>query len=202
MSIWIKAGLVFIFAFSLIVNACSQTKKTENTENTSAQEEIEIAAYLKDTTEAEKIEDSAVVVVPNKVDSSETKRIKLISEAEKLIGVRYCPASNSPQSGFDCSGFVWYVFNKIGMEVPRSSSAFANVGREVKLEDAKPGDVIVFTGTTNYNKSQPGHVGIVYKKGSPLQFIHSTSGKAYGVTITPFEKNYVKRFIKIVRVIN
>lgn len=181
MSNWIKAGLVFVFAFSLIGNACSQTKKTKNTAVT---------------------EKTAAVVTPKKVDSSETKRNKLIGEAEKLIGVRYCPASSSPQSGFDCSGFVWYVFQKIGMEVPRSSSAFANVGREVKLENAKPGDIIVFTGTTNYNKSRPGHVGIVYKTGNPLQFIHSTSGKAYGVTITPLEKNYIKRFIKVVRVIN
>ncbi len=174
MNTWIKIGLTCALGFSLVVKTCSQTPKPEKT----------------------------YVIVQKKTDSSNAKRSQLIKEAEKLIGVRYCSASSSPQSGFDCSGFVWYVFNKIGMEVPRSSSAFLNFGKEVKPEDAKPGDIIVFTGTTNFNKSQPGHVGIVYKTDNPLQFIHSTSGKAYGVTIMPLEKGYVKRFIKIVRVIN
>ncbi|WP_432712696.1 C40 family peptidase, partial [Pedobacter sp.] len=46
----------------------------------------------------------------------------LISFAKTLIGIPYHYASSNPQKGFDCSGFVNYVFNNFGVKVPRSSS--------------------------------------------------------------------------------
>ena len=102
--------------------------------------------------------------------------------------------------GFDCSGFITYVFNQFRIAVPRSSKDFTNIQHEVPLQDAKPGDIILFTGTDSSIRVV-GHMGIITENNNgAVQFIHSTSGKQYGVTITLLEKYYMGRFIKVIRI--
>lgn len=72
---------------------------------------------------------------------------QLLSFARTLIGIPYKYASTDPAQGFDCSGFITYVFNNFKIQVPRSSIDFTNVGIEVPVEKAMPGDLILFTGT-------------------------------------------------------
>lgn len=125
----------------------------------------------------------------------------LIDFAKKLIGIPYKYATSNPDIGFDCSGFVSYVFKNFGFSVPRSSSEFASTGSETSLKDAKVGDVLVFTGT-NPRVRTIGHVGIVYSvDGDSITFIHSTSGKAHGVTITELNDYYKSRFLKVMRIL-
>ena len=120
--------------------------------------------------------------------------------ARTLIGIPYLYASIDPAKGFDCSGFITYVFNHFGMKVPRSSVDFTNYGKEISIEKAKPGDLILFTGTDSTTRIV-GHMGIVESiKNDTLHFIHSTSGKMKGVVITPFGKYYRSRFVKVIRV--
>jgi cell wall-associated NlpC family hydrolase len=121
--------------------------------------------------------------------------------ARTLIGIPYLYASTDPSKGFDCSGFITYVFNHFRISVPRSSVDFTDVGHEVNMEDAKPGDLILFTGTDSTIRIV-GHMGIVEsRKDDTLYFIHSTSGKDnLGVTITPFERYYRSRFVKVIRI--
>ncbi|WP_256007346.1 MULTISPECIES: C40 family peptidase [Pedobacter] len=127
---------------------------------------------------------------------------RLLDFAKTMIGVRYRSASSSPSRGFDCSGFVNYVFSNFGFKVPRSSRAFASSGSSKKLEDASIGDVIVFTGTNSRSRT-PGHVGIVYAvNGDEIKFIHSSSGSRKGVTISSLNEGfYRKRFLKIVSIL-
>ncbi|RZL18841.1 MAG: NlpC/P60 family protein [Pedobacter sp.] len=127
---------------------------------------------------------------------------KLLDFAKTMLGIRYRSASSSPSRGFDCSGFVNYVFSNFGFKVPRSSRDFAASGESKKLEDAKIGDVILFTGTNSRSRT-PGHVGIVYSvDGDEVKFIHSSSGHAKGVTITSLDEGfYKKRFLKIVSIL-
>ena len=126
---------------------------------------------------------------------------QLIGFAKTLVGVPYRYASSSPQHGFDCSGFVSYVFHNFGFNVPRSSSEFSNTGTPVDLSKAKVGDVLIFTGT-NPRVRTVGHVGIIYSiDGDEIQFIHATSGKANAVTITPLNDYYKGRFLKAVSII-
>src|SRR5689334_1098531 len=103
---------------------------------------------------------------------------QLISYAQKFKGTRYKYASADPVKGFDCSGFVLYVFKHFHVNVPRSSSAFARIGKKVTLDDAKPGDIILFTGPRSTRPGSVGHVGIVTSGGPNISFIHATSGKA------------------------
>ena len=70
------------------------------------------------------------------------------------------------------------------------------------MEDAKPGDVILFTGTRTHHPHSIGHVGIVFSNdGDGLKFIHSTSGKEYGVTISSMDDTYKRRFVQVVRLL-
>ncbi len=135
------------------------------------------------------------------INTKKTTPDSLLDFARTLIGVSYLYASTDPAKGFDCSGFITYVFNHFGISVPRSSVDFTDIGTAVDIQDAKPGDLILFTGTDSTIRIV-GHMGIVEsRKDDTLYFIHSTSGKNnLGVVITPFETYYRSRFVKIIRV--
>jgi lipoprotein Spr len=134
------------------------------------------------------------------LDTNSTSADSLIHFAESLLGVHYRPATSDPLRGFDCSGFVSYVFKNFNFNVPRSSCEFINVGEKIRFEDARPGDIILFTSPTHHHRI--GHVGIVYcNTNDEFKFIHSTSGKEYGVTITSMDENYKRRFVQIIRLL-
>jgi cell wall-associated NlpC family hydrolase len=109
-------------------------------------------------------------------------------------------ASSEPEKGFDCSGFITYVFSHFGVAVPRSSIDFTNLGLEIPKEFAGPGDLILFTGTDSTIRIV-GHMGIIESnERGTLLFLHSTFGKAYGVVISPLVGYYETRFVKVIRV--
>ncbi|MFD0792106.1 C40 family peptidase [Mucilaginibacter litoreus] len=125
---------------------------------------------------------------------------QLVTFANTLKGTPYKYASTDPAEGFDCSGFITYVFNHFGIKVPRRSFDFVHVDHEVKISNAKPGDLILFTGTDSTDR-EVGHMGIVVSKpGDTVSFIHSTSGKGKGVVITPFNSYYAGRYVKTIRI--
>lgn len=70
----------------------------------------------------------------------------VIPTAERYIGVKYRWGGTSPTSGFDCSGYVQYVFAKHGVKLPRTSRAQANAGARVPLtwQSLRTGDLIMF----------------------------------------------------------
>ena len=110
-------------------------------------------------------------------------------------------AGNDPKKGFDCSGFVNYVFKHFDVSVPRSSSGYKNLGVSKKPEDFKVGDVLVFYGYKN--RTIVGHVGIICEaNGMSSKFIHASSGKAGSVTISDLDSDhYSKRYYKCVDVL-
>ena len=143
--------------------------------------------------------DTALIPQASGIDIKSATPDGLVDFAETLIGTPYVYASTNPKVGFDCSGFITYVFNHFNISVPRSSIDFTNVGKDIPVEAAKRGDIILFTGT-NPAERHVGHMGLVTSNSdSTLQFIHSTSGKAKGVTITPLSSYYKSRFVKVIR---
>lgn len=126
--------------------------------------------------------------------------LEVITYAQSLRGIPYKYGSIDPVGGFDCSGFITYVFNHFGINVPRTSADFTFAGHEVELKNAKTGDLILFTGTDTTNRTV-GHMGIIEAlPGEELKFIHSTSGKHYGVTETFFNAYYKARYVKTIRI--
>ena len=136
----------------------------------------------------------------DEIDTKDVSPTKLVDFATTLIGTPYKYGSAQPEKGFDCSGFISYVFNHFDIAVPRSSKDFTDVGKHISRVDARQGDLILFTGT-NVNNRAVGHMGIVtFNNPDTLLFIHSTSGKLNSVTVTPLNEYYKSRFVKIVRI--
>ena len=67
---------------------------------------------------------------------------KVLSIAADLKGVRYRFGGASPSSGFDCSGYTAFVFNNVGIELPRSSGAIRSATKKINKADLKKGDLI------------------------------------------------------------
>ncbi len=88
-------------------------------------------------------------------------RPRVVEIAFRYLRTPYRWAGASP-SGFDCSGFVMYVYGRIGIEVPHSSWMLWGVGKPVARKDLRPGDIVFFNGRS--------HVGIYVGRG---RFIHS-----------------------------
>jgi cell wall-associated NlpC family hydrolase len=88
-------------------------------------------------------------------------RPRVVSIALRYLGIPYRWAGASP-SGFDCSGFVMYVYGKVGVSLPHNGAQLWGVGRSIPRSRLAPGDVIFFNGL--------GHVGIYIGRG---RFVHS-----------------------------
>lgn len=129
-------------------------------------------------------------------------RVELINFAKQYIGTTYRSASIDPSIGFDCSGFVYFVFKHYGIDVPRSSRDYEFLGNPLKPGEFKVGDVLVFYSYMDH--SIIGHVGIICEaNGMNSKFIHATSGKIYGVTISSLDSDgYKNRFFKCVDVLS
>jgi cell wall-associated NlpC family hydrolase len=129
---------------------------------------------------------------------------EIIWFAKQQLGTPYKYASADPKNGgLDCSGFLYYVFTNYKIKVPRSSKDYMNYGTTINKNDAQKGDVLVFTGT-DATQRIGGHVGLVLENNNgDITFIHGSSGKGKGVTISKLSENYYTlRFLKVVRVIN
>lgn len=124
---------------------------------------------------------------------------KIVSFGMEFLGTPYVAAGCS-KDGFDCSGFVYFVYNHFKIQVPRSSSQFENFGKEIPISDVKKGDILLFLSPT---RNAIGHLGIVTNpKGMESDFIHSTSGREMKVVITSLTKpGYTRRFVKAIRVL-
>ena len=90
-------------------------------------------------------------------------------------GARYKYAGRNPHTGFDCSGFTYYVFDNFGVNLTPVSRAQENEGRRIDVEDARTGDLLFF------RRSKGGsvfHVALVVSnEPNNLTVIHSTSSR-------------------------
>jgi len=107
---------------------------------------------------------------------TDSLRTFLIKYASNLVGIPYKYAGETPEQGFDCSGFVMYVYKSIGIELPHNAQMQSQLkGKTLTLEEAKPGDLIFF-GSKNSTGWSTQHAGIIYeyKKDEP-KVIHCVS---------------------------
>ncbi|MCG8573974.1 MAG: C40 family peptidase [Flavobacteriales bacterium] len=137
-------------------------------------------------------------------DSLKTDNLRdsIVDYASQYLGTPY-KWGGASEGGFDCTGFVYFVFKKFGIKVSRASSGYENVGEPRKLEESIPGDIILFTGT-DASIRKVGHAGIVYKnEDGMIDFIHSSSSKKhFGVVITRYNNSgYLKRFLRVINIL-
>jgi cell wall-associated NlpC family hydrolase len=194
-----SAFSTIFFSLTLVIALMGCTGKKNPVHDKMREDTVSISATHVDTTYGKQVK--IIPLVTNKKISNETVQPdSLVAFARTQIGIPYLYACTDPAKGFDCSGFITYVFNHFNIIVPRSSVDFTNYGKEIDLEKARPGDLILFTGTDSTIRVV-GHMGLVESiREDTLRFIHSTSGKAKGVVISPLGDYYKKRFVKVIRV--
>lgn len=118
---------------------------------------------------------------------------KMEDAIDELVGTPY-KYGGTTTKGFDCSGFTSYVFKQFKLDLPRSSSSQAQIGKKVDKDDLRAGDLVFF----NTSGKGISHVGIYVGDG---KFAHSSSSK--GVTISKLsESYYVKRYVTARRVMD
>ncbi len=103
--------------------------------------------------------------LPQKGDAQSIART-----AQALQGIPYRWGGASPETGFDCSGFIWWVMRHNDITVPRTTKEQAHSGRSISLRHAESGDIVVFR--INGNRL---HTGIIIRPG---YFIHSPKAGA------------------------
>ena len=119
--------------------------------------------------------------------------IDVVSFACRYVGYPYAWAGKDPSTGFDCSGFVWYVYSAFGYDLNRVASAQAQNGLHVDASDLRMGDILCFYTYGSYI----GHSGIYIGNG---KFIHAANS-ATGVVITDLD-SYAYRYFEARRIIN
>lgn len=122
----------------------------------------------------------------------------VIAEAMKYLGTPYKWGGKTPK-GFDCAGFVRYIYGKFGVLLPPSAAPQYKMGIAVNKEELAIGDLVFFGG--RHKSKIIGHVGIVTDvHDGEFVFIHSATST--GITLTSStEPYYKKRYIGACRII-
>lgn len=119
--------------------------------------------------------------------------IKAAKDALDLQGQPYVSGGESPIEGFDCSGLVFYVYNKQGVRLPRDTWSLANQLPSVQINQRQPGDLVFF----NTNSRPYSHVGIYVGED---RFIHAPSSRTGRVMVSDLKQPYWReRFIAVRR---
>ncbi|MEO8568103.1 MAG: C40 family peptidase [Ginsengibacter sp.] len=189
------AGLVAILLLIFFLESCSASRKSTISRKAETENTINI-----NRENSKKIAESNKLVAARIINTKNKDAEKVVDFAKTLVGTRYKYGSAIKENGFDCSGFVTYVFNHFNISVPRVSKDFTNAGTPVPLDKTKKGDLILFTGTDTTGWVV-GHMGFITENDNGrIKFIHSSSGKSIGVIISEMSKYYATRFVKAIRV--
>jgi cell wall-associated NlpC family hydrolase len=113
---------------------------------------------------------------------------QLVDVAQQYLGARYVFGGASP-SGFDCTGFVMFVYSQFGVSLPHNETGQLNSGPRVSPEDLQPGDVVVFANTYRAGLS---HTGIFIGDG---KFVHAANERTGVVVSNLWDSYWGPRFV-------
>lgn len=117
----------------------------------------------------------------------------LLQYARSNEGVAYQQGGTSPESGFDCSGFVRNVYDHVaGIMLPHGSKAMSMLGDKIKTAELLPGDLVFF----RFMNHTISHVGIYLGNN---QFIHASSTATGSVMISNLNDNYWRKHFTLAR---
>lgn len=108
-------------------------------------------------------------IAPTGNISDSSTRSSIVKHAKANLGVKYRFGGTSPVTGWDCSGYMQYVFDKAGVDIPRTK-AWRGL-KEVSQKNAKPGDMVMQYGG--------GHVGIYAGNGTQYHAGNPSTGTVH-----------------------
>lgn len=138
--------------------------------------------------------EAEIVATPDTLTKSLSQGMNIVSEASKYMGIPYRWGGTSPQTGFDCSGFVQFIFrHTLNLKLPRLPVDMSRLGSRISREELAPGDLVFF----NTRGGKFTHVGIYV---NDSQFIHAPM-PGTRVTMSRMDSTYYRhRFTYAVRV--
>jgi cell wall-associated NlpC family hydrolase len=136
---------------------------------------------------------------PRTPDGASASAARVLATADHFVGTHYRYGGKTPVEGFDCSGFVQYVFSQHGINLPRTSRLQATAGRALPLDvqSLEPGDLLLFASTG----SRVNHVAIYVGGNRMLHSSAGAGGVVYDDLSTPRGKWYLKRHVASRRVL-
>ncbi len=162
--------ILILFLIASTFNSCAQHKKTTTKKKNSKK------------TNQLKIKDANTAVLGSKADS-------IVLFSKKYLGVKY-KYGGQDAKGFDCAGFVCFVYAHHGIKMPRTADAQALLGTIVTRANLQPGDLVFFKGREIKSKAV-GHVGIVVEnQAGKIKFISATVSS--GIHIDDIDETYWK----------
>jgi len=172
-------------ALSLVLAACA---------NHSSQSPAAIAGSHQSSVEQQSLADAETAKALADLSDDQPYQLpqladSLLTHGLSLIGTRYRFGGSSVKSGFDCSGFIGYLFKEeLGLQLPRSTREMINIDAPlVARAELEPGDLLFFS--TN-GRGRVSHAGIYM---GDNQFIHSSSSRSGGVRVDSLEDRYWNR---------
>jgi cell wall-associated NlpC family hydrolase len=125
---------------------------------------------------------------PSLLDKASSTVQEVLMSALALTGTPYKFGGTSPDTGFDCSGFVRYVFQQAAnLTLPHGARALSQIGKAIPVDQLQPGDLVFY----NTLKSSFSHVGIYIGEN---RFIHAPSAGGDVHIVNMQEEYWVKRF--------
>ncbi|HEU4708666.1 MAG TPA: C40 family peptidase [Methylophilaceae bacterium] len=113
---------------------------------------------------------------------------EILMSALSLTGIKYTYGGESPETGFDCSGFVRYVFQQAeNLTLPHGARALSQLGQRIPMDQLQPGDLVFF----NTLKSAFSHVGIYIGN---KRFIHAPSAGGDIHVVSMEDEYWAKRY--------
>jgi cell wall-associated NlpC family hydrolase len=107
-------------------------------------------------------------------DATAFIRADITDHAKELLGTKYKYGGNNPRQGFDCSGFVLYLYQNAGIDIERVSREQARQGKEIPFSKARPGDLVFF----KRNGKAVHHVSVIVEVGvNKMVVVHSTTSR-------------------------
>ena len=140
-----------------------------------------------------------VARAPRRTSTASVSAARVLATAQRYLGQKYVYGGATPGVGFDCSGFVQYVFSRHGIDLPRTSRQQAKAGRAAtaKVSGLQPGDLMLFS-----SKGRGvDHVAIYAGNNRILHSSAGAGGVVYDDLSTPRGKWYVARLIASRRVL-
>ena len=184
---------VLLLAGALLFTGCAHTQSADTVSTLSR------TAPYGGTQGARYSEPSSARRLPATVNSSNVARgdkTNIVDIARSAIGTRYRFGGTSPETGLDCSGLVCWVYEQVGVSVPRQAKEQLLYGQPVGRSSLKPGDIVVFKSP----RSRSGwHSGIYSGNG---MFVHSPSSGKSVTESSIYEDYYANRFMGAARLIS
>lgn len=192
--------IIILFTVNLIASPTNvlfiknKDGKVQKGKRINHSENIYYASILE---EQNKLLDALDKLQQKRRDSGNYDKTNMLNTAKVHLGGKYVWGGTVPK-GFDCSGYVQYLYKKEGVKIPRTAWAQSKVGKDINPKNLKKGDLLFFL--TDKKRGIPvTHVGMYLGN---KKFIHAAS-KRLGIIISPFtpKSKYGKIFVKATRII-